>query len=58
MTDPPLTTVNQQMRKMGYYATELLIKRIKGERTVGERVVFDIDLVVRKSTAICKNSSK
>ena len=50
MTDPPLTTVNQQMRKMGYLATELLIKKIKGERTVNERVVLDIDLVVRKST--------
>lgn len=50
MTDPPLTTVNQQMRKMGYLATELLIKKIKGERTVDERVVLDIDLVVRKST--------
>ena len=51
MTDPPLTTVNQQMRKMGYLATELLIKKIKGERSTGERVVFDIDLVVRRSTS-------
>lgn len=32
MVDPPLTTVNQQMRKMGYIATEILIKWIKGKR--------------------------
>lgn len=51
IADPPLTTVNQQMRKMGYHATELLIKRIKGERSAGGKVIFDIDLVVRKSTA-------
>ncbi|MGB4570499.1 MAG: LacI family DNA-binding transcriptional regulator [Tepidanaerobacteraceae bacterium] len=54
MTDPPLTTVSQQMRKMGYLATELLIKRIKGERTPGKRVICETDLVIRKSTATCK----
>lgn len=58
MLDPPLTTINQQMRKMGYHATELLIKRIKGERSAGKKVVFDIDLVVRKSTSICSNKEK
>ncbi len=51
MSDPPLTTVNQQMQKMGYLATELLIKRIKGERNAGKKVVLDINLVVRKSTS-------
>jgi len=51
ITDPPLTTINQQMRKMGYRATELLIKRIKDERSPGEKIVFDIDLVARKSTS-------
>lgn len=54
MVDPPLTTVNQQMKKMGYMATEILIKRIKGERGVGEKVILDTELVVRKSTAACK----
>lgn len=51
ITDPSLTTINQQMRKMGYHATNLLIKRIKGERNPGEKVIFDIGLVVRNSTA-------
>jgi len=55
MIDPPLTTVNQQMRKMGYHATKLLIKGIKGEREIGEKVIFDIDLVIRKSTSACSN---
>lgn len=50
MIDPPLTTVNQQMRKMGYHATQLLIKKIKGERSGGERIIFDVNLVVREST--------
>jgi LacI family transcriptional regulator len=53
MVDPPLTTVNQQMRKMGYIATELLIKRIKGERGVGEKIILDTELVIRKSAGIC-----
>lgn len=50
MVDPPLTTVNQQMRKMGYVATELLIKKIKGEKHAAEKVVMDVNLVLRKST--------
>lgn len=51
IVDPPLTTVNQQMRKMGYMATEFLIKRIKGESSGGQRIVLDVDLVVRRSTS-------
>ncbi|WP_422443644.1 LacI family DNA-binding transcriptional regulator [Thermoanaerobacterium sp. DL9XJH110] len=56
MIDPPLTTVNQQMRKMGYIATELLIKRIKGERATGEKIILDTELVIRKSTGRLVNS--
>ncbi|MDK2879815.1 MAG: LacI family transcriptional regulator [Thermoanaerobacteraceae bacterium] len=56
MVDPPLTTVNQQMRKMGYIATELLIKRIKGERGVGEKIILDTELVIRKSASICNGN--
>ncbi|HHV83812.1 MAG TPA: LacI family transcriptional regulator [Tepidanaerobacter syntrophicus] len=50
ITDPSLTTINQQMRKMGYLATEMLIKRIKRERTPGKKIVLDVDLTVRDST--------
>ncbi|MGB9976572.1 LacI family DNA-binding transcriptional regulator [Thermovenabulum sp.] len=50
LVDPPLTTISQQMKKMGYLAAEMLIKRIKNERTAGEKVVFDVNLVIRKST--------
>jgi len=52
LTDPPLTTINQQMRKMGYLATKLLIKRIKGERSPGKRLVCDTQLILRKTTAV------
>ncbi|NLZ51647.1 MAG: LacI family transcriptional regulator, partial [Thermoanaerobacteraceae bacterium] len=51
LTDPPLTTINQQMRKMGYLATKLLIQRIKAERSPGKRLVCDTQLVLRKTTA-------
>lgn len=51
IAEPPLTTVNQEMRKMGYLATELIIKRIRGEREAGEKVICNTDLIVRKSTA-------
>jgi len=50
LVDPPLTTISQQMKKMGYLAAEMLIKRIRGERTPGDKVVFDVNLIVRKST--------
>lgn len=50
MVDPLLTTVNQQMRKMGYMATELLIKRIRGEREPGVKILLSTDLVSRVST--------
>lgn len=55
MIEPPLTTVNQQMRNMGYIATELLIKRIKGERMPGEKKILDTELVIRKSTSKVTN---
>ncbi len=51
IADPPLTTINQQMYKMGYMAAEMLIKRLKGDKKPAQRVIFETKLVVRKSTA-------
>jgi len=51
IADPPLTTINQQMYKMGYLAAEILIKRLKGDKKLAQKIVFETELVVRKSTA-------
>jgi len=53
ITDPPLTTVNQFIREMGYHATELLIKKLKGECSTSKKIIFDTELVIRKSTSEC-----
>lgn len=54
LTDPQLTTINQPIREMGYCATEILIKKLKGERSKSEKIIFNTELVVRKSTSVCK----
>ena len=53
LTDPPLTTINQPIREMGYHATELLIKKLKGERSTSEKIIFNTELIIRKSTSVC-----
>lgn len=56
LTEPPLTTVNQPIKEMGYQATELLIKKLKGERSTSEKITFQTELVIRKSTSKCSKS--
>ncbi|QSQ08660.1 HTH-type transcriptional regulator DegA [Koleobacter methoxysyntrophicus] len=51
IADPPLTTINQQMYRMGYLAAEMLIKRLRGAKRPIQRIVFDTELVVRKSSS-------
>jgi DNA-binding LacI/PurR family transcriptional regulator len=48
--DPPLTTVHQPMRRMGYLAMESLIRLMAGEEQV-EQIRIDAKLVQRESTA-------
>ncbi|MBA4420045.1 MAG: LacI family transcriptional regulator [Anaerolinea sp.] len=48
---PPLTTVAQPFSEIASYATDLLIERIKGNRTeANQRVVLKARLVPREST--------
>jgi LacI family transcriptional regulator len=47
---PPLTTVNQPIRKMGQRAVELLIEMIRGETGQPSHITLETDLVVRQST--------
>lgn len=51
MADPPLTTVQQQIRRMGQEATEMLLGLIAGEETTGPHRTLDTSVVVRASTA-------
>jgi LacI family transcriptional regulator len=47
--NPALTTVDQFIVKMGYAATEMLIRLIKGERPESDRYTVPTQLVVRHS---------
>lgn len=52
--DPPLTTIGQSFRKMGWVAMEHLLKRLEGEEMpTGEplRELVEAQLIVRESTA-------
>jgi LacI family transcriptional regulator len=51
LCSPPLTTVQQPIRRMGHDAIELLIRLIRGEPVERTHVTLDTDLVVRRSTA-------
>ncbi|WP_037577660.1 LacI family DNA-binding transcriptional regulator [Phaeacidiphilus oryzae] len=49
-TDPPLTTVRQPIEAMGRAAVELLAKAISGARVSHDELLFEPELVVRRST--------
>ena len=51
MADPPLTTVNQPMQKMGQLAVELLLSLLAGQPIATEHLTLPTSLVVRQSTA-------
>lgn len=52
LADPPLTTVHQPMRQMGYEALTMLVTLIAGEHALdAAHVTLDTTLVVRHSTA-------
>ena len=56
-SDPPLTVVSQPTEAMGKKAAELLLGRLHGEK-LANTVVFEPQLVVRRSTATPKRSGK
>lgn len=50
LTDPPLTTIDQNGYKMGAKAVQILLNRIKNpENTEIKRYIIETELVVRKS---------
>ena len=52
LTDPPLTTVHQPVRRKGEEAAQMLLSSIDGTRSaIGEHRVLETRLVVRRSTA-------
>lgn len=50
LVDPPLSTVSQPKYEMGYRASDLLISMIEGKETEENLVIFETELVIRKST--------
>ncbi|HEU5430389.1 MAG TPA: LacI family DNA-binding transcriptional regulator [Thermomicrobiales bacterium] len=49
LTDPPLTTLAQPVRRMAESAVRLLFERIAEARTAPRCLVFDVELRVRRS---------
>ena len=52
LLNPPLTTVHQPMRELGFKAAEMLIKKIENSEKSkkSQSVVLDPKLIIRKST--------
>jgi len=48
---PALTTVRQPIEKLGAAAVELVVKRLRGDRSAARHIVFEPQLVVRASSA-------
>ena len=49
-TEPPLTTVRQPIEAMGRAAVDLLMRQIGGEDASSDELLFEPELVVRRST--------
>jgi LacI family transcriptional regulator, repressor for deo operon, udp, cdd, tsx, nupC, and nupG len=48
--EPPLTTVRQPIEAMGRAAVAALLAQMRGEDAVGDELLFEPELVVRRST--------
>ena len=55
---PPLTTVEQPIRKMGERSIELLLSLIRGERLQATHITLATNLVVRQSTRAWRPPSR
>jgi LacI family transcriptional regulator len=55
---PPLTTVEQPIRKMGERSIELLLSLIRGERPQATHITLATNLVVRQSTRAWRPPSR
>ncbi|GGK30004.1 hypothetical protein GCM10010965_23570 [Caldalkalibacillus thermarum] len=50
IVDPPLTTVAQPIRDMGYQAMDLLIEKIEGQENTTKRIILSPQLMIRQTT--------
>jgi len=48
---PPLTTVSVPQTEIGEVAAEILLQRIRGDRTLPKRIIVPTELVERSSVA-------
>ena len=55
---PPLTTVEQPIRKMGERSIELLLSLIRGERPQATHITLETNLVIRQSTRAWRPPSR
>jgi LacI family transcriptional regulator len=55
---PPLTTVDQPIRKMGERSIELLLSLIRGEQLEATHITLDTNLVLRQSTRAWRPPSR
>ncbi len=55
---PPLTTVEQPIRKMGERSIELLLSLIRGERSQATHITLATNLVIRQSTRAWRPPSR
>ena len=55
---PPLTTVEQPIRKMGERSIELLLSLIRGERPQATHITLGTNLVIRQSTRARRPASQ
>ena len=51
LVDPPLATVKQPLFDMGYKASEILYNKILDNNYPNEKIIFPVELVIRKSIA-------
>ncbi|GAX89648.1 LacI family DNA-binding transcriptional regulator [Effusibacillus lacus] len=57
-TDPSLTTVGQPIQDMCSQVVDFLIEEIEGKSTTKQRLVMLPQLIIRKSTGVCRLKNK
>jgi DNA-binding LacI/PurR family transcriptional regulator len=48
--NPALTTIKVPLFEMGYYAADMLIRKIKGEKNYISKIILRPELILREST--------
>ncbi len=54
LLDPPLTTVRQPIRLLGFMAVELLLDLLNGQDDRERKTLFPVELVVRSSCGVTR----